>query len=57
MNGWMQHLAILPIAMPLVAGAITIPMDDQRGRLRAALGVASALAMVVIAAMLGGGVL
>jgi multicomponent K+:H+ antiporter subunit D len=48
----MQHLAILPIVLPLLAGAIMIPLEDQSGRLRASLGVASALAMVVIAAML-----
>ncbi|WP_458094360.1 monovalent cation/H+ antiporter subunit D [Roseomonas sp. WA12] len=48
----MQHLAILPIALPLLVGAVMIPMDDQRSRVRAALGIASALALVVIAAML-----
>ncbi|MFC7612017.1 monovalent cation/H+ antiporter subunit D [Teichococcus aestuarii] len=45
----MQHLAIAPILLPLLAGAIMIPMDDQRGRLRAALGVASALGLLGIA--------
>lgn len=49
MSGWMQHLAIAPILLPLLAGAIMIPMDDQRGRLRAALGVASALGLLGIA--------
>ncbi|MFT8245050.1 monovalent cation/H+ antiporter subunit D [Roseomonas sp. BN140053] len=52
MNGWMQHLAVLPIAIPLLAGAIMIPLEDQRGRVRAALGIASALALVVISAVL-----
>ncbi|MFC3127764.1 monovalent cation/H+ antiporter subunit D [Pseudoroseomonas globiformis] len=49
MNFWLQHLAIAPIALPLVAGAVMITMDDQRGRLRSALGIASALALLVIA--------
>ncbi|WP_426959027.1 monovalent cation/H+ antiporter subunit D [Muricoccus radiodurans] len=48
----MQHLPILPIAVPLLAGAIMIALEDQRGQLRAALGVASALVLVVIAAVL-----
>ncbi len=52
MSGWMQHLAILPIALPLLAGAVMIPMEDQRGRVRAALGVASAVALLVIAVLL-----
>lgn len=45
----MQQLAIAPILLPLLAGAIMIPMDDQRGRLRAALGVASALGLLAVA--------
>ncbi|WP_338663094.1 monovalent cation/H+ antiporter subunit D [Pararoseomonas sp. SCSIO 73927] len=52
MSGWMQHLAVLPIIVPLLAGALMIPMEDQRGRLRAALGVISALALIPIAAAL-----
>jgi multicomponent K+:H+ antiporter subunit D len=63
MNGWMQHLAILPIALPLVVGAIMIPMDDQRGRLRATLGILSALGMLAVSIALavqahtGGGII
>jgi multicomponent K+:H+ antiporter subunit D len=49
MTGWMQHLTILPIALPLAVGAIMIPMDDQRGRLRATLGILSTLAMLAAA--------
>ncbi|MBC9176038.1 monovalent cation/H+ antiporter subunit D [Roseomonas ludipueritiae] len=49
MNGWMQHLTILPIALPLAVGALMIPMEDQRGRLRAALGILSTLAMLAAA--------
>lgn len=52
MNGWMQHLPILPIALPLLVGAVMIPLDDQRRRLRATLGLASALALLAIACLL-----
>jgi multicomponent K+:H+ antiporter subunit D len=48
-NGWLQHLAILPITLPLVVGAIMIPLEDQNGRLRATLSIASAVALLVIA--------
>jgi multicomponent K+:H+ antiporter subunit D len=48
----MQHLAILPIVLPLAVGAIMIPMDDNRSRLRAGLGIASALGLLVIAVLL-----
>jgi multicomponent K+:H+ antiporter subunit D len=48
-EAWLDHLAILPILLPLLAGAIMIPMDDQRGRLRAGLGILSALALLAVA--------
>ncbi|WP_200845107.1 monovalent cation/H+ antiporter subunit D [Roseomonas sp. 18066] len=41
-----NNLAILPILVPLLAGAIMIPMDDQRGRLRAGLGIFSVLCLL-----------
>ncbi|MFB9971238.1 monovalent cation/H+ antiporter subunit D [Pseudoroseomonas cervicalis] len=49
MSGWLSHLAIAPILLPLAVGAAMIPMDDHRARLRAGLGIASALALVAIA--------
>lgn len=52
MTGWLHHLAILPILLPLVAGAVMVPLDDQRRGLRAGLGIASALAMLAVAVTL-----
>ena len=45
----MQHLGIISIILPLVAGALMIPLDDQRGRLRAGLAIVSTVALLVIA--------
>jgi multicomponent K+:H+ antiporter subunit D len=52
MSGSLQHLPILPILLPLVAGAVMIPLDEQRRGLRAALSIASALAMLAVAVAL-----
>ncbi|MBO1078777.1 monovalent cation/H+ antiporter subunit D [Roseomonas sp. 573] len=48
----MQHLVILPILIPLLAGAVMIPLEDQRGQVRGAIGVLSAVAMLVVAVLL-----
>ena len=52
MTGWQQHLMILPIALPLLVGAIMITIDEQRSRLKAAMGIASILAMLGAAILL-----
>ncbi|WP_237181098.1 monovalent cation/H+ antiporter subunit D [Roseomonas haemaphysalidis] len=52
MSGWLQHLVILPILIPLLAGAVMIPLEDQRGQVRGAIGVLSAVAMLVVAVLL-----
>jgi multicomponent K+:H+ antiporter subunit D len=49
LSGWLQHLTILPILLPLLAGAVMIPLEDQKGRVRATLGIASALALLAVA--------
>jgi len=51
-SGWLQHLVILPILIPLLAGAVMIPLEDQRGQVRGAIGVLSAVAMLVVAVLL-----
>jgi multicomponent K+:H+ antiporter subunit D len=57
----MQHLGIASIILPLLVGAIMIPLEDQKGHWRAALGIASTVALLAIAvtlawqAHLGGG--
>lgn len=49
MSGLLQHLAILPIIVPLLAGAVMIPLQEQRSRLRAWIGIASAVLLLAIA--------
>ncbi|MBO1074588.1 monovalent cation/H+ antiporter subunit D (plasmid) [Roseomonas marmotae] len=48
----MMHLAIVPIALPLIVGAIMIMLDDQHSRLRPVLGVGSALVLLAVAVTL-----
>ncbi len=48
----MQHLGIVSIILPLIVGAIMIPLEDQRSRFRATLGIASTLALLAIAVTL-----
>jgi multicomponent K+:H+ antiporter subunit D len=43
-----DHLAILPVVLPLAAGAITLVIDERRPALKAAIGIATALALVAI---------
>jgi multicomponent K+:H+ antiporter subunit D len=45
----MQHLAILPILLPLLAGAAMIPLEEKRSRLRATIGIGSTLLLLAIA--------
>ena len=42
----LDHLAILPIVLPLAAGAITLVVDEGRLALKAAIGIGSALLLV-----------
>lgn len=43
-----DHLAILPIVLPLAAGAITLVVDERRLRLKAAIGIGTMLLLVAI---------
>ncbi|NOG70219.1 monovalent cation/H+ antiporter subunit D [Roseicella sp. DB1501] len=52
MNGWEQHLAVAPVALPLIVGAIMVTLDEQRAKLKAALGLASILGLLGIAVFL-----
>ncbi len=47
-----DHLIILPIVLPLVAGAALLLLDEQRRTLKAAINVGSTFALVAIAAAL-----
>ena len=52
MSGWMNHLTIAPIIIPLLAGALMMLIDERRRTLKAAIGLASALALLVLAILL-----
>ena len=43
-----DHLALLPIVLPLAAGAITLMLDESRLALKATIALAAALALVAI---------
>ncbi|WP_120008904.1 monovalent cation/H+ antiporter subunit D [Teichococcus vastitatis] len=45
----MQQLTILPILLPLLAGAAMIPLEERRARLRAGLGIGSAVLQLAVA--------
>lgn len=52
MNGWMDHLVIAPIVIPLLVGALLMLIDERRRALKATLGVASASALLALAVLL-----
>ncbi len=53
MSGWLQHLPILPIVIPLLAGAGLLLLDDAHRRARAAVAlVATALQLAVAIGLL-----
>ena len=52
MTGWTAHLTILPVVMPMIAGAAMLLMGDGRRNWRIRLGLASVLAQLAVAAML-----
>lgn len=49
MNGWMQHLIILPILIPLVVAAILVPMAETRRRTKIGLGLLAGLLQLALA--------
>ena len=52
MSALLQHLAILPIVVPLIAGAAMIPLDDQSRRLKSTIGLGAVLALIAISVLL-----
>jgi len=48
-SGWMDHLTIAPIVVPLLAGAVTMLIDERQRTLKAAIGMASALTLLGLA--------
>ena len=49
MNGWMQHLPMLPIATPLMVGALLVLLKESRRKTRLALSFASVLFQIFVA--------
>ena len=52
MNAWLMHLPVLPIVVPLVAGAALLLVPDERRALRRVIAFASLLAQLGAAAAL-----
>jgi multicomponent K+:H+ antiporter subunit D len=52
LSGWLDHLTIAPIVIPLLAGTAMMLAGERRRRLNAALGLASAAALLVVAVAL-----
>jgi len=52
MNLWQQHLVIVPIVLPLVAGALMLLVDEQRWRLKGAIAIVTTLLLGAAAIVL-----
>jgi multicomponent K+:H+ antiporter subunit D len=52
LSGWLAHLAIAPVIIPLLAGTLMVLIGERRRRAKAALGLASVLALLAVAIML-----
>ncbi|MFT0546796.1 monovalent cation/H+ antiporter subunit D [Allopusillimonas ginsengisoli] len=54
MTGWMQHLPIMPVVVPLIVGALMLLFDEKHRRLKLALGAGSIAAQLFVGIMLLG---
>lgn len=54
MSGWLQHLPILPVVLPLFAGAAMLLFGETRRRARTILALTSTIAQLVVAITLLG---
>jgi multicomponent K+:H+ antiporter subunit D len=54
MNGWLQHLPILPVLLPLLAAALLLLSSETRRGPRAAMALAATLAQLAVAMVLLG---
>lgn len=52
MTAWMDHLTIAPIVIPLLVGTLMILIGERRRTFKAALGLASAVALLAVAIVL-----
>lgn len=49
---WMQHLVVVPVLLPLIVGALLIPINQTRHRLKFALGLSSGVLLWLVAVAL-----
>ena len=52
MNGWIDHLLVVPIVLPLLVGGGMLLLGERRRALKAGLGLASAVCLLGVAASL-----
>jgi multicomponent K+:H+ antiporter subunit D len=52
MSGWIDHLVVVPVVVPLAAGALLLLFDERHRTLTAAIGLASLAAQLAVAAAL-----
>ncbi|WP_455477842.1 monovalent cation/H+ antiporter subunit D [Bartonella sp. B10] len=52
MEGWMHHLIILPILLPLITGALLLFCDERRSKLKSFISISSAGLLIVISILL-----
>jgi multicomponent K+:H+ antiporter subunit D len=51
-TGWLDHLVIVPVLLPLITGAATLLFDERRVALKGAINFASTLVLVAVAVAL-----
>ena len=49
---WSNHLPVLPVVLPLAAGALMLVLDERRNALKAGIGLASVLLLTTVATAL-----
>ncbi len=52
MEGWTDHLIVVPILLPLVAAALMLLLDEQRLRTKRAISIAVTLILVVVSLLM-----
>ncbi len=46
MTGWMDHLIVMPILLPLVVGAVMLLIDERHRAVKATIGMATTVALL-----------
>ena len=49
---WMQHLLVVPVLLPLMVGALLVPINQTRHTLKFALGLGSGILLWIVAVAL-----